>query len=292
MVRIERVLCPVDQSPVARLALAHAVNLAHWYGARVQAIEVLPTGIPPLMEVPVPAVPTLSEEAQRGVAEALDAFVAPYTGLGVEIDTAVVEGDVVGGILEAAAAWPADLLVIGTHGRGGLQHLTLGSVAEKVMRRAACPVLTVPPGARAVATRHTTHTVLCATDFSPASLLAVERAFSVAQEADASLVLVHVLDWPAEWTDTMPLLREDWESRAQQRLVELIPEGAEDWCHVTTVVAAGRAAAEILREAEARGADLIIMGVHGRAAIEHLLFGSTTYRVVREAKCPVMTVRK
>ncbi|MGE3273755.1 MAG: universal stress protein [Vicinamibacterales bacterium] len=291
MVRIERVLCPVDQSPVSRLALGHAVNLARWYGARVEVLEMVPSGLPPMMLPPSPPVLTLSGEAREALSAALDDFVAPFRGREVPIETAIVEGDVVNGILEAARQGGADLLVIGTHGRSGLQHLTLGSVAEKVIRRAACPVLTVPPGARAVEDRHTTHTVLCATDFSPASLLAVERAFSLAQEADASLVLMHVLEWPEAWTDALPETRHDWEGRAEARLSDLVPEGAEDWCHVTTVVTVGRSADQIVREADARGADIIVMGVHGRDRLERLLFGSTTYRVIREAHCPVLTVR-
>jgi nucleotide-binding universal stress UspA family protein len=86
-------------------------------------------------------------------------------------------------------------MVIGTHGHGGFQHLVLGSVAEKVLRQAACPVLTVPPRTRATSTLPFKR-ILCPVDFSDSSRSALDFALSLVREADADLTILHVLEWP------------------------------------------------------------------------------------------------
>lgn len=291
MVRIEQVLCPVDRSPASRLALEYAVALAQWYQARVEVLEVAPLVHSPLTELPNPPVPTLAPERHKELADELRRFVEPFSDRGIAIDTRLIEADIVGAILETARQMPADLIVLGTHGRSGLQRLTLGSVTEKVIRRTTCPVLTVPPHARGMADRHATGTVLCATDFSPASLSALELALSLAQEADASLLIMHVLEWPDGWAERLPEMRKDWERVATDRMQALIPVGAADWCEPVPIITSGKAAAAITDTAESRGADIIVLGAHGHSAIEVALFGSTTHRVIRDAQCPVLTVR-
>ena len=106
----------------------------------------------------------------------------------------------------------ADLIVMGTHGRGGFQHLVLGSVTERVLRRAVCPVLTVPPRAQSTS-RLTFRRLLCAIDFSESSMAALRFALSLAQESEARLTMLHVLEWP-------------WEEPPPPRLEELPVEQA------------------------------------------------------------------
>ena len=113
----------------------------------------------------------------------------------MHVDVVVEVGQAIPHILSAAAVTHADLIVLGTHGASGFEHLLLGSVTEKVLRKAPCPVLTVPPRA------HNTSAlpfkkILAAVDFSDSSLAALGAALSVAQEADAQLTILHVLDWP------------------------------------------------------------------------------------------------
>jgi nucleotide-binding universal stress UspA family protein len=85
------------------------------------------------------------------------------------------------------------LIVMGTHGTSGFQHLVLGSVTERVLRKAACPVLTVPPRAHATS-RIPFSRLLCAIDFSESSLVALQFALSLAEESDARLTMLHVLE--------------------------------------------------------------------------------------------------
>ena len=122
--------------------------------------------------------------------------------------------------------------------------------------------------------------ILCATDFSPASEAAVGFAASLADEADACLLLVHVL-----------AQNPDLEGPARARLKRAFPPEAREWCLPDEIVTSGKAAPEILRLAIEREAGLIVMGVHGRSLIDLMAFGSVTHQVVREAVCPVLTVR-
>ena len=119
-------------------------------------------------------------------------------------------GNPVREILHVAASLPADLIVMGTHGASGFEHLVLGSVTEKVFRKAGCPVMTVPPRAHATSVLPFKQ-LLCAIDFSESSPAGVELAVSLAQDAGAGLTIVHVIQWP-------------WEERPPPLLDELPPD--------------------------------------------------------------------
>jgi nucleotide-binding universal stress UspA family protein len=228
----------------------------------------------------------------------LASFVRSVPGAGPGVRTSVVVAHPVAAILEAAREWPADLIVLGTHGRSGFERLFLGSVAERVLRKAACPVLTAPrrqedaPHDATVLFKR----ILCPVDFSEASLHAVEYALSMAKAADASIVLAHVLegfeeDTPVTTSFSVPEYRRLREQDAMRSLEKLIPAEASAWSKPERLVTVGKAYREILRLAGERSADLIVMGVHGRNPVDLMLFGSTTYHVVREAACPVLTIR-
>ena len=199
---------------------------------------------------------------------------------------------------------PADVMVMGTHGASGFQRLLLGSVTEKVLRKATCPVLTVPPRAQ-VTSRLPFARVLCAVDFSEWSIAAVELASSLAQQSGAALELLHVVEWP--WEEPPPptfaeLPREQaaalFEFRryltasATRRLESLIPAGTSDRCAMIPRISHGKPYAEILRVAADDHADLIVLGVHSRKLADLAMFGSTTNQIVRRATCPVVTLRR
>jgi len=195
----------------------------------------------------------------------------------------------------------ADLLVLGTHGRSGFQRLFLGSVTEKVIRKTTCPTLVVPPRAPDVPAGSPIQfrRILCAVDFSESSLDALAHAINMAEEANAQLTVLHVVEFPLMLNvePTMPAvdlsrLREAAASDGRRKLEELIPEEARTYCTVDTAVVEGRAYREILRQATERQSDLIVMGVHGRGALDLLVFGSTTHHVIRASACPVLIVRR
>jgi nucleotide-binding universal stress UspA family protein len=302
MIRIARVLCPTDFSDGSQHALDHAMAIARWYRSQVTVLHVhrLMTPVyavaPVTMPVGVQTV-TLTAAETAHLVEALDDFVARERGQGAIVDTVLEQDfDVANAILDRAASTAADLIVLGTHGRSGFQRFMLGSVAEKVLRRAVCPVLVVPPRAgapdRPVSVRPR---IVCAVDFSKASARALDYAASLAAEADGALTVLHVVDVPPESTDpSLPEISAYRTARFEEARLALAGAVAvlEEGWKAAPLVLAGKPYREILRVAAEQQADLIVMGVHGRGAVERAFFGSTAQHVVRQAACPVLTLRE
>jgi nucleotide-binding universal stress UspA family protein len=308
MIEIQRILCPIDFSDYARHALDHAVALARTYESRITVLHVFPV-IP--LTAYAPGVPgfdpiVLTPELREQVLVDMKGFIETESAPGVPIQPVIREGDPVGEILRQTTDMNADLLVMGTHGRSGFERLLLGSVTEKVLRKASCPVLTVPrrhPDA-VPATPVLFKRILCPVDFSDCSLRALEYAISLAQEADAHLTVLHVM---GEELDVSPdaygaIIMNDLESLAgfrkrheddaRKRLKEAVPESVAAYCSVETMVSRGvKPGREILRVAAEQRTDLIVIGVQGRGAANLMFFGSTTNHVVREATSPVLTIR-
>lgn len=301
MVEINRILCPVDFSEFSRHALQHAGAIARWYGSAITALHVIPpvtatapaigdiSGYPPFVFTP--------DDLRRFEAE-LASFVQPVAG-DIPLESRVIEGGITGEIVRLAEELPADLIVMGTHGRSGFDRLLLGSVTEKLLRKAPCPLLTVPrraADAEAAPPPPLFRRMLCAVDFSPSSLRALSLAESLAEEADATLIVLHVLEpisvfepvvvgeGGAHATDP------DARTAARRRLRDVVSDEARTYSHLSEVIANGKPHREILREAAERGIELIVMGAHG-GRLGLAAFGATTNHVVREAGCPVLSVR-
>ena len=293
-IEIKQILCPVDLSAQSRHALNHAVMLAQWYQAKVMALEVIWTPLPPFPMNPVS--PVIRSDQLEGYADDLRRFVEASHPAGIEVSTAIQEGPVVRRILDQASRMPADLIVMGTHGTSGVEHLVLGSITEKVLRQAFCPVLTVPPAVSAApATVPPFKTILCAIDFSPSSLRALTFAVSLAQESGGRLVVVYVLEWPTDGRTSrlgleVAAFRQQLIDEAKRELAAAIPADVRTWCDVVELTAVGKPHEEIIRLAGEQHANVIVLGVHGRNVLSLAFLGSTTNQVVRTASCPVLTV--
>lgn len=303
MVSCERIVCCVDFSEFSAHALHYAAALARWYNARLTALHAV-LDVPAVDVLPMQGgMPPLSLKAVDGgmIAESLRTFVSVNVPSMDGVDTLVVPaGNVADEILVQAAAQAANMIVIGTHGRSGFERLLLGSVAEKILRKASCPVMVVPRHAAdvPVAERAPFTEIISAIDFSASSLSALAYALDLAQEADARMTLLHVIELPPELAELprmegidVPAVRAAAEADCLRRLRAMVPDGAHTFCTIHTEVIEGNPAREIVRMAEQRGADLVVMGVQGRSALDMLLFGSKTHAVLRGAPCPVLTVR-
>jgi nucleotide-binding universal stress UspA family protein len=288
--KVTRILCPDDLSAASQHAIDHALTLGTWYHAPITALHAYGSHRPSDEEV---------EALRASVAARFQSDAAGQP----PVDIIVQAGDPVPAILDAAISLPADLIVMGTHGAGGFQHLVLGSVAEKVLRRARCPVFTVPPRAQSTSALPFT-SVLCAVDFSPSADRTVQDAASLAREASAALTLVHVLEWPwleppAPRFEELPpeqaahliAFRQQREASAIERLEALVPPVMRSTGRASVRCVHGKAYVEILRLATDERADLIVIGVHSRNALDLSLLGSTANQVVRHATCPVLTIR-
>jgi nucleotide-binding universal stress UspA family protein len=136
-------------------------------------------------------------------------------------------------------------------------------------------------------------------DFSDCSLTALAQALGLVRQTAAQLTLLHVIEIPPELRENaaaadfnVDRIRAAAEAEALRRLRDLIPHPSQIPGKVTAVVEEGKASREVLRKAGEVNADLIVMGVHGRGALDLVVFGSTTHHVIREARCPVLIVRK
>lgn len=291
---IKNILCPIDRSPSSLQAFSYAIALARWQGARLNLLEVIeaarPTG-----SRRVPEDDTVPNDTQAALERDLRRVLTARRASDVRVKIIMRKGSVVQEILAQAKASQADLVVIGSHGRGGVQRLVLGSVAEKVLRLATCPVLTVRSGARVTRrSRSPFGTILCATDFSTAANRGVTYAKRLAKEAHAKLVVMHAVEWPfGDEVTSGPIgdLRESMESSAREKLVRLLPRSSSDGRTGQAVVTLGKASADIIKVAGARAVDLIVLGVSGRGAVDVAVLGSTTHHVIREGTWPVLTVR-
>ena len=289
---IKRILCPTDLSDFSDRALRRAVRLAGWFGARVTALHVVSR-----LESALPTdgggtFVTVAEDILRAQRqrrkEELDEFLQRLLAQGAPIESKVVEGDAWRAIRSEAEALPADLVVMGTHGRSGFEHLLLGSVAEKVLRTAPCPVLTVgrkEPAAPAGALfRH----VLCAVDLTKASERTIEVALGLADENLARVTLLHVVEgWrvrdassigPSPSPGPAPLgpgVRERAAPPRGESGPQLLRRGRAG--------GDGAGLAADRRVAEETGADLIVMGAHAHGALGRAFLGSTVDQVVRHA---------
>lgn len=302
MPSLARILCPIDFSDTSRRAVECALALAQWHEARLSVLHVFATNvavadaIPAFGGVGMPPL-TLNDTDRDALLAEMRAFVGP-AAREIPVELLLQEGpDVRAEILAEAGAFQVDLIVMGSHGRTGLPRLLLGSVADAVLRQAPCPVLVVPPHAPDAAMHVPFKRIVCPVDFSPISRCAVSYALALAQEDDAEITLVHSLDIPPELREYAvpePIDRDTLHAAASadalQRLRALVPDRARDFCTVHTEITDGRPHRAVLQLAAERQADLIVMGAHGRSAIDRLVFGSNTYAVIRDASCPVLAV--
>jgi len=299
-VSIERILCPTDFSDFSERALRRAVRLGAWFDAQVTAVHVIPLNSPAVMIAGAASggylgIPeNLLREQRLDAAEELHRVVAPHLTEGVALQTALVEGEPWVQIEEMAAALPADLVVMGTHGRSGWDRFVLGSTTEKVMRRVACPVLAVGQADAATA-GPLYNRILCASDLTAFSQPTVDLALSFAQENLAQVTLLHVLEGRQS---PPPELHRPWQEPARGPVDAALEQlGRAAWpargfCDVQQRVETGSAWREIVRVAEETKAELIVVGAHATGGFGRLFLGSTANQVVRHAPCPVLVARQ
>jgi nucleotide-binding universal stress UspA family protein len=298
MVRFQQILCPTDLSHASRPALRYAAAIAAWYNSRLSVLHVVPTfdaiQIPPgaLGESVQVVYPSTRDEVVADLERHVEA-----TGSNAVNPALLAEaGDPLEVILDRALTIPADLIVMGTHGRRGFNRFLYGSIAEQVLHRAPCPVLAVPPHAPPTADVAFTR-ILCALDFSPASLQALGFALDLVRQVNGSLIVLHTVEWLAEHEPrenvhfNVPEYRQYLLDDAKARIVAQLEGESRAWSAIEPMVTAGRAYREILRVAAEQRVDLIVMGTQGRGGLGLALAGSATQQVVRAATCPVLTVQ-
>jgi nucleotide-binding universal stress UspA family protein len=296
MARFSKILCPIDFSDFSTKAYAYAESLARHYQADLIVLHVMQglTTVYPYygFAEAYGAMEAGLTELRENASRELAGFLKEHAHERVKYEQVMLEGGVTDSILSLAGEKKADLIVMGTHGRHGLDHALIGSVTEKVLRKALCPVLVVmktthdfvAPDAPDADPVHLQR-ILHGTDFSENSARALQFALSLAMEYNAELTLLHVLDGLPEGKSL-----EEETQRLIAAMTHDLPEDAKDWCTLKTIVRVGRPYQEIIQLGLESGADLITLGVRGRNALDLAIFGSTTHRVIQRGSCPVLAV--
>lgn len=294
MLKIERILCPVDFFEASAKAYDYAYSLALRYGAKLYVEHVidLMASAYPYYKIPDLAANSIYWDMSKGADERLCKMVKDHAADGIQAEMVVHKGFVPDSILDFAQNQHADLIVMGTHGRRGLDRLAMGSVTEHVLRRAPCPVLAVRRPSHDFVNPeqpdepvHLRRILLC-TDFSKCAGTALKYALSLAQEYNATLTLLHVLEVFPESKAQMVM------EETRRKLEALVPADARDWCSAKAAVRVGKPYEEIVQVAVEQQADVAVLGVRGRSAADLAIFGSTTHRVLQLGPCPVLAVQE
>ncbi len=296
MLDIDTILFPTDFSSVAEDAFAHAAHLALQSGATICVFNVLtpgegdgsnPMDFLPVQPVEGDAVDGAAPQRMEVRTVTQERGTVPVVYAQTESTTPETA------IVEHATEHDVDLVVMGTHGRKGMDRLLSGSVAEEVVRQAPCPVFTVL--AQDDRAETPIDRVLVPVDLSEQSALVVDHAAALADTYGAPIDLLHVVEeaaFPSAYgMDPLTPSQPDVQERAGEALEALVAEIENVDVPINTHVLAGYAARDIVDFATEHAADLIVMATHGRTGLQRFLIGSVAEKVVRSAPCPVFTVK-
>jgi nucleotide-binding universal stress UspA family protein len=292
---IKRILFATDFSACADRAMGYAVTLASAWKAELSVMTVLE--FYPGMDPNYPVNKIFLDHRQAEATRQLDAVQARVKADGQTIITRIEIGVPSQALQAVAQTTAADLLVVGTHGRTGLDHVLIGSTAERVVWMAPCPVLSVKAdkgGADRPAIEPIKRIVV-PIDLSTCSLDALEYAAQFAKQAGASVTILHAMEPVAYGLDFSLSHATEWKRQREyleERLTVLTACLTSAGIKTNHVLQPGVPADSIISYVTQHRYDLMIMGSHGRRGISRLLLGSIAGAMLRHAPCPVLTVRQ
>jgi len=279
-ISFKNILFLTDFTEASQSALAYALGLARHFGAQVYPAHACDPII--LTET---ASPDIVGEVEENSRRRLTALATENNMKGAPLFAR-------GPVAEAVPKWinehGIDLIVMGTHGRHGLKHLLMGSVAEAIFRHATCPVLTVGPHVT-VRPSHdfAAEKILFPTDLGAHAEFATQYALSFAQEGKAEVTFMHVVSLD----DAFQHDRAELVNDSYKKLEKLVPEEAKQWCKPELVVEVGDPAKELLGFAATERPDMIVLGLPADKKFNGHFRSSVTYNLIAGAPCPVLTVR-
>ncbi|MDZ7290142.1 MAG: universal stress protein [candidate division KSB1 bacterium] len=298
MIRLNKILVPTDFSTCADQALAHAIILGNAMKSEVTLLHVVT-----LFDESVNHSSRHFSDLAKFYQEVEQTVSSQMRGLSAQHPSLTVRQEVVRGyspaeeIVRFAEEKNDDLIVMGTHGRTGLGHLLLGSVAERVVRSAKCPVLTVRKMHADIMRRSGYQRILVPLDFSQYSKHALRYGVELAKQFNSQLDILHVIEeqvQPAYYVsgeislfNLVPDIREKSRAALKEFVEGDMPANLDFLLHLRE----GRSHTEIVAFAEEQETDVIVLATHGLSGLEHLLLGSTAEKVIRKAKCAVLTVK-
>jgi nucleotide-binding universal stress UspA family protein len=292
-----RLACLLAHESGARIVILHVVESARNEPTRVNHCQpILPfvieqTGAAGMAMAPSGLAVSVKDHLNQlaRLKERLGQHYRPSGPIDVEFRTEA--GEPAEKILRTALELKCDLIVMGTHGRGGVPRMLMGSVAEAVARAAPCPVLTLRTPDPGNTTRERIETILVSTDFDESSALAARIGSVLARQLGARLVLLHVVPMDVLGPGEVPLPIDLDRYHASLEALRSELSRAAPAFPVEVRLGRGDVAAEILKTAESVGCDLIVMSTHGRSGVSRVLMGSQAEAVSRRSNCPVLTIK-
>ena len=277
------ILCPTDFSEPATQALRYGKHLANCFDARLVVLYAEPFSPPPYFTSGQVEELAKTIERFKGAAhEYLTRYVSEHIEDSSKVEMVVAENQAVSAILLTAEEKKVDLIVMGTHGRSGINRLMLGSVTERILHETDRPILTVrEKKGRAEPSRVSIQKVLCPINYTEVALKALEHAVAISKCFGAELLVLHVIE--SRSSD----VKEEVE---HGRLCAWVPSDIRSRCSLKEIVRRGDAAEEIVEVAQDEASDLIVLGAQHKRFSDTTMIGTTTVRVTRHAPRPVLTV--
>lgn len=276
---IKRILAPTDFSELATRSLEYAAELARRTGAELVVMYADPFLPPPhFTSGQVDDILASLDRHRAAAGRELDLYAAKHVSSSVPRRTMVVEATPSSAILKTADEIDADIIVMGTHGRGGFNRFLLGSVTERVLHETSRPLLTVRETDKPAADAPAKPRVLCPVNFSDAARTALEVAISFSNLLDADLVVLHVAEDDSEETRRIAQQVESW----------LPPDRLRT--SADRLLLQGDAAEQVIEYAKSHLVDLIVLGASHRRLGDTSVLGTTAVRITRHAPIPVLTV--
>jgi nucleotide-binding universal stress UspA family protein len=287
MIRIEKILCPVDFFPSSERAVDYAIALGNNYAARLVLLHVVSPVVPMSYEIPLNTGEITASLIEAAKAQ-LKIIARRAEAKKIPVQCLVRVGDVDLEIRDAVKEERVDLVVMGSHGRRNFEKWFLGSHTERLLRRARVPLIVIGGKAAAKSAPPLVRNIMVLTDFSEGTHDAMRYAFSIGQECQAKITLMHVLndiDASISGRYRDPLIKS-----IRLELESLIPREAGAWCDVNVRVETGLPYRRILKVLREDKFDLLVMNIHGKSMLDRALLGSTAERVMRGAGMPIMLI--
>lgn len=294
---VKHILFATDFSPCSAPAFRYAVEWAKVFDARLTLFHGI--SLQPGVDIDAGIAQRYLDEQRHVAEEHLQQLLAdasqhvPHAAL--EMRTGLASSQ----ICDVAREHKTDLIITGTHGWTGFNRVVFGSIAERVIQRAPCPVLSIPDrspeetaGLHALTIQP--RQIVLPVDFSDCSIDAYEYGVEVAKWFDAAVTLVHAvepLSYSLDFSLTHPLEDKANRKKIEQRLQQLTSVLIEQGLSAQYQLVDKPSMEAIVKASTSQEADLVIMGTHARRGLSRLLLGSTTAKVLQHSFCPILTVK-
>ncbi|MFT5702295.1 MAG: nucleotide-binding universal stress UspA family protein [Desulforhopalus sp.] len=319
----KQIMCAVDFSESTRQILAYSVALCKEFHAKLFLVHIVDDMTTSSIDSEIAIGNEILQK--RHISKAQESLEFLVKNMTIEYEIVIDCGNAANTISQLALKKHVDMVITASHGKSGFERLLIGSVTEKLIKIIHCPLLVIRTKGHDFISQDSPKMklkkILVGCDFSADSKLAFDYGLSLAQEFQADLFLAHVIKPtehitlnPSDYINVLPGNYHVWGTadyfEIQQKVTEenrekmntlhrrlekqlhlMVPEECQAWCTPHATLLTGEPYRELLKYAKEYGIDMIVLGTRGHTLWEKLMVGSTTERVLREAPCPVLTVR-